>query len=89
MMPFLHQLKARALKDKNMDQRDHLILALSALLRSERETRHSFEACIAAGILDSETLQALVADPVPVITREDLNFAENLAINMQNLARAI
>jgi hypothetical protein len=61
-----------------MDARDRLILALSALLRAERETRYSFEACISSGVLDVETLQAIVSDPVPTITREDLNFAEEM-----------
>ena len=64
-----------------MDHRDRLILALSALLRSERETRFAFETCISCGVLEPETLQALVSDPVPVITQEDLNYAEDLAMN--------
>lgn len=80
---------ASAQEVQNMDHRDRLILALSALLRSERETRQSFETCIAAGVLGSETLQALVGDPVPVITREDLNFAEDMAINRKNMERSV
>ncbi len=44
-----------------MDDRDRLILSLSALLRAERETRHYYEACIAAGQLDAEILRAIVA----------------------------
>ena len=65
-----------------MDQRDSLILALSALLRAERQTRYAFEACIAAGVLEPETLQALISDPIPVITQEDLNYAEGAAMRM-------
>jgi hypothetical protein len=67
-----------------MDQRDHLILALSALLRSERQTRYAFESCIAAGVLQPETLQALVSDPVPVITQDDINYAEDVAMKMNH-----
>jgi hypothetical protein len=64
-----------------MDHRDRSILALSALLRAERETRFSFETCISHGVLEPETLLALVSDPVPVITHEDLNYAEDSAMN--------
>lgn len=68
-----------------MDHRDRLILALSALLRSERETRFAFETCLSSGVLDSETLQAMVSDPVPVITQEDLNYAESLAMRSRDI----
>ena len=68
-----------------MDDRDRLILSLSALLRAERETRHSYEACIAAGVLDAEILRAIVADPVPIITQDDVNFAEAMAFSTHNL----
>jgi len=63
-----------------MDHRDRLILALSALLRAERETRDAFEAALAAGALDPETLKAIVTDPVPVITQDDLANAEEFAL---------
>ena len=62
------------------DQRDTLILALSALLRAERQTRFAFEACLGAGVLKLETLQAMVSDPVPVVTQEDINYAELVAV---------
>ena len=65
-----------------MDDRDKLILALSALLRAERQTRFAFESCIGAGVLQQETLQALLSDPVPVITQDDLNYAEEAAMRM-------
>lgn len=68
-----------------MDDRDRLILALSALLRAERETRHSYEACIAAGVLDSEILQAIITDPVPIITQDDINYAEAMALNTHGI----
>jgi hypothetical protein len=60
-----------------MDDRDRLILALSALLCAERKTQHSSEACITGGVLDSEILQAIIADPVPIITQPDINHAEH------------
>lgn len=65
-----------------MDHRDRLILALSALLRSERQTRFAFETCISHGLLEPETLRALVSDPVPIITRDDINYAEDMAMNV-------
>jgi len=65
-----------------MDDRDKLILALSALLRAERQTRFAFETCKGAGVLEQETLQALLSDPVPVITQDDLNYAEEAAMRM-------
>lgn len=61
-----------------MDHRDRLILALSALLRAERQTRDAFDACIAAGVLEPETLRAIISDPIPIVTHEDLNYAERL-----------
>ncbi len=67
-----------------MDQRDHLILALSALLRAERQTRYAFETCIAAGVLQPDTLQALISDPIPVITQDDINYAEDVATRMNH-----
>lgn len=63
------------------DQRDTLILALSALLKAERETRIAFETCLGAGVLSPETLQAIISDPVPVITQEDVAYAESVAMN--------
>lgn len=68
-----------------MDRRDRLIFALSALLRSERETRFAFETCIASGVVDPETLQALLSDPIPIITRDDINYAEDFALNKHGL----
>jgi hypothetical protein len=62
-----------------MDRRDRLIVALCALLRAERQTRAAFEAVVAAGSLSRETLSAILADPVPVITQDDLAQAERLA----------
>lgn len=58
-----------------MDSRDRLIVALSALLRAERETRASLEAAIEAG-LSREVLKAIVSDPIPAITESDIAGAE-------------
>ncbi len=62
-----------------IDHRDRLILALSALLRAERETRDALEAAISAGVMSPETLKAIASDPIPVITQEDVNMAEEFA----------
>lgn len=67
-------------RSATFDQRDTLILALSALLRAERQARLAFEACLAAGVLSPEILEALVSDPIPVVTREDLNYADSVAM---------
>lgn len=60
-----------------MDTRDRLIVALSALLRAERETRAAFEAAIDAG-LSREVLKAIASDPIPAITQIDIATAERL-----------
>jgi hypothetical protein len=63
------------------DRKDRLILALAALLRAERQTRDAFEEAVADERISRETLQAMLSDPVPVITREDLAFAEDFAFS--------
>ena len=60
------------------DEKDRLILALCALLRAERETRSAFEAVIAKDGVSREVLKAILADPIPVVTRDDLRDAEEL-----------
>jgi hypothetical protein len=60
------------------DRRDRLILALYAQLRAERETREALEWAIGNGALSAEVLQAMAADPVPVITGEDVAALERL-----------
>lgn len=59
--------------------KDRLIMALCAQLRAERETRAAFTAAIANGQLNADVLTAILSDPVPVITQDDLNRAEALA----------
>lgn len=61
------------------DSKDRLILALAALLRAERETRGAFETALEDESISRETLLAMISDPIPVITQEDLNFAERFA----------
>jgi len=60
------------------DRRDRLILALYAQLRAERETREALEWAIENGALSAEVLQAMAADPVPVITGEDVAALERI-----------
>lgn len=60
------------------DSRDRLILALYAQLKAERETRSAFEEAIANGVLSRDVLEALVSDPVPVVTSEEIAAIERL-----------
>lgn len=56
--------------------KDRLILALSSQLRAERETREALAAAMANGPIDREVVLAILGDPVPVVTAEDLARAE-------------
>lgn len=62
----------------HFDHRDRLILALYAQLRAERETREALECAIENGAISPDVLQAIVSDPVPVITSEDVAALERL-----------
>lgn len=62
----------------HFDHRDRLILALYAQLRAERETREALEWAIENDAISPEVLQAMIADPVPVITSEDVAALERL-----------
>ncbi|KAA9356171.1 hypothetical protein H9643_21105 [Ochrobactrum sp. Sa2BUA5] len=64
---------------RNVDRKDRLILALAALLRAERETRGALEAALQNESVNLETLRAILSDPVPVITEDDIAFAEDFA----------
>jgi hypothetical protein len=59
--------------------KDRLILALSAQLQAERETRGALMAAIANGPIDREVMLAILGDPVPVVTSGDLARANLLA----------
>ncbi|MGE7473576.1 hypothetical protein ACQKLX_29425 [Bosea sp. NPDC003192] len=56
--------------------KDRLIAALGAQLRAERETRDALAEVIANGQLDREVLLAILSDPVPVVTRDEIVRAE-------------
>ncbi len=68
---------------RNVDRKDRLILALAALLRAERETRGALEAALQNDSVNIETLRAILADPVPVITEDDILVAEEFAQSRQ------
>jgi hypothetical protein len=53
-----------------MDARDRLIIALYAQLKAERQTRETLEWVIRNGGLASDVLEAIAADPVPVVTSD-------------------
>jgi hypothetical protein len=61
-----------------LDGRDRLIVALYAQLKAERETRETLEWAIRNGELSKEVLQAIAADPVPVVTSEDIASVERI-----------
>jgi hypothetical protein len=56
--------------------KDRLIAALGAQLRAERETRDALAEVIANGQFDREVLLAILSDPVPVVTRDEIVRAE-------------
>jgi hypothetical protein len=58
------------------DPRDQLIMALYAELKAERQTREALEAAIRNGVVSPEVLSAMAADPVPVVTSEDIAAIE-------------
>lgn len=61
------------------DPKDRLIIALAAQLRAERETRDALARAIANGLMDREVMLAILEDPVPALSQEDLNRADALA----------
>ena len=62
-----------------MDHIDRLIVALSTLLRAEREARQAMEAAIADGELSGDVLEAMGGDPLSVAGPEDMSLAEEFA----------
>ena len=68
----------------HLTAKDRLIAALAAQLRAERETREALAFVIANGQLDGAVLSAILTDPVPVFTQDDLNRAE--ALSRQDLS---
>lgn len=61
------------------DPRDRLIRALAAQLGAERETRAAIASAVANGQIDREVLLALLEDPIPAWSQEDLIRADRLA----------
>ncbi len=59
--------------------RDRLIRALAAQLGAERETRAAIADVVANGQMDREVLLALLEDPIPAQSQEDLNRADRMA----------
>lgn len=60
------------------DARDRLIIALYAQLKAERQTRETLEWVIRQGALSPEVLEAIAADPVPVVTSDDIASVEKI-----------
>lgn len=60
------------------DPRDRLIRALYAELKAERLTREALEEAIRNGVVSREVLSAIVADPVPVVTSDDIAQIESV-----------
>ncbi|NKL33590.1 hypothetical protein GFL49_07065 [Rhizobium leguminosarum bv. viciae] len=63
---------------RRMDARNRLIVALYAQLKAERETRETLEWAIRNGAVSQEVLEAIAADPVPVVTSEDIASLEKI-----------
>lgn len=59
-----------------MDHRDRLILALSALVRAEREVKSAWEDAIAADAISPAIVAAVANDPRRLIDQDDIELAE-------------
>lgn len=64
-----------------MDDKDRLILALAALLRAERATRGALTELLEEESVSREALRALLSEPIPLVTEEDIAFAERFALS--------
>lgn len=64
-----------------MDNKDRLILALAALLRAERQTRGALIEVLEEETISREALLAILSDPIPIVTQEDIEFAERFALS--------
>jgi len=64
--------------------KDRLISALAAQLRAERDTREALRLLIESGGADREAMLAILSDPVPVLTRADLDHAERVAARIRS-----
>lgn len=70
-----------------IDAKDRLILALAAQLRAERETRDALAAVVGNGQIDPAVLTAILTDPIPVITNQDVAWAEQIVARGNGVAR--
>ncbi|PZN94487.1 MAG: hypothetical protein DCF30_20255 [Hyphomicrobiales bacterium] len=71
-----------------ISDKDRLIIALGAQLRAERQTREALAAVIGNGQLDRDVLLAILEDPIPALSQEDLVRADALASTPRYQARA-
>lgn len=69
------------------DPRDRLILALYAELKAERATREALEEAIRNGVVSAEVLSAIVSDPVPVVTSDDIAQIETALASDADISR--
>lgn len=75
-MPDIRKIERKP--TSRMDARDRLIVTLYAQLKAERETRETLEWAIRNGAISKEVLEAIAADPVPVVTSEDIASLEKI-----------
>lgn len=66
--------------------KDRLILALFAQLRAERDTREALAAAICAEDIDRSVLVAMLSDPVPVVTEDDIAWSERILSRLDESA---
>lgn len=62
-----------------LSEKDRLIVALAAQLRAERETREALAGVIGNGQLDRDVLLAILGDPIPALSKDDLIRADAVA----------
>ncbi|MBB3162192.1 hypothetical protein HFN65_27230 [Rhizobium laguerreae] len=74
----MRDIRSTGIQGRRMDARDRLIVALYAQLKAERETRETLEWAIRNGAVSQEVLEAIAADPVPVVTSEDIASLEKI-----------
>lgn len=74
---------------KSFDARDRLILALYAQLRAERETREAVEWVLRNGCLSTDVLEAMVSDPIPVVTSEDIQMIDQSVSELRSAIKKL
>jgi hypothetical protein len=66
--------------------KDRLILALFAQLRAERDTREALAAAICTEEIDRSVLVAMLSDPVPAVTEDDIAWSERIMSRLDESA---